>query len=106
MFYTVSSLPIKRLGLVVHGLAHVYESQFGIARGAQRQQLVNTGTVVHNFNFNFNLYNVLVFRAVYLLPKHGSGKREHGLAHGLFLLGRYTVIGIPVKVRFLVILVI
>jgi hypothetical protein len=25
------------------------------------------------------MYNVLVARAVYLLPVHGSGKKEHGL---------------------------
>jgi hypothetical protein len=36
---------MERLGLVVHGLAHAYESQFGTARGAQRQQPVNIGIV-------------------------------------------------------------
>jgi hypothetical protein len=54
MFSTVLSLPMERLRLVVHGLAHAYESQFGIARGAHGQQPVNCGIVVNNFNFNFN----------------------------------------------------
>jgi hypothetical protein len=43
---------MERLGLVVHDLAHAYESQFGIARRAQRQQPVNTRIVVNNINFN------------------------------------------------------
>jgi hypothetical protein len=42
-----------RLGLVVHGLAHAYESQLGIAIGAHRQQPVNTRIVVNNFKFQF-----------------------------------------------------
>jgi hypothetical protein len=55
MFWTVSSLPMERLGLVVYGLLQLISPTLGVERGAQRQQPVYTGIIVNNFNFNFNI---------------------------------------------------
>jgi hypothetical protein len=56
---------MERLGLVVHGLAHAYESRFGIARGPQRQQPVHTGIVVNNFiSFDGSLRLCIDYRGV------------------------------------------
>jgi hypothetical protein len=55
MFWTVSSLPMERLGLVVHGLLQLLSPKIiGDERGGQRQQPVYTGIVVNNFiSFHF-----------------------------------------------------
>jgi hypothetical protein len=52
MFWTVSLLPLERLGLVVHSLPLAYES-FRLAqhRGGPETSAGFTGIVVNNFNF-------------------------------------------------------
>jgi hypothetical protein len=45
---------IEEVGISGLRSTHAYESKLGTARGAQRQQPVNSGIVVNNFNFNFN----------------------------------------------------
>jgi hypothetical protein len=55
MFWTVSLLPMERLGSVVYGLLqHMSPQITGVERGGgQRQHPVYTGIVVNNFHFNF-----------------------------------------------------
>jgi hypothetical protein len=50
VFWTVSPLPMERLGLVVYGLLqHISSQIIGVERGGQRQQPVYIGIVVNNF---------------------------------------------------------
>jgi hypothetical protein len=43
---------IGEVGITGLRSTHAYESKLGTARGAQRQQPVNSGIVVNNFNFS------------------------------------------------------